>query len=139
MNGEFAIATHAMVYLDHMGCCVSSERLADNICTNPARVRKVMSKLIRAGFVESRPGAGGGYLMSSDPDQVSLADVASAVGGRIVGSPWHPGDVDRECLVSSGMGAAMEDIYGDLDALCMRHLASTSVGDVSRSIFRTDA
>ena len=45
MTSEFAIAVHALVYLNHKGETVSSEALAENICTNPARVRKVMAKL----------------------------------------------------------------------------------------------
>ena len=35
------------------GDMVSSEVLAENICTNPARVRKVMAQLKRAGLVET--------------------------------------------------------------------------------------
>ena len=49
MTSEFGIAVHAMVFLHHKGDMVSSEVLAENICTNPARVRKVMAKLKRGG------------------------------------------------------------------------------------------
>ena len=48
MTSEFGIAVHAMVFLHHKGDMVSSEVLAENICTNPARVRKVMAQLKRA-------------------------------------------------------------------------------------------
>lgn len=41
------------------GDMVSSEVLAENICTNPARVRKVMAQLKRAGLVETHEGAVG--------------------------------------------------------------------------------
>ena len=54
MTSEFGIAVHAMVFLHHKGDMVSSEVLAENICTNPARVRKVMAQLERAGLVECR-------------------------------------------------------------------------------------
>lgn len=49
-----------MVFLHHKGDMVSSEVLAENICTNPARVRKVMAQLKRAGLVETHEGAVGG-------------------------------------------------------------------------------
>ena len=45
MTSEFGIAVHAMVFLHHKGDMVSSEVLAEPICTNPARVRKVMAQL----------------------------------------------------------------------------------------------
>ena len=51
MNSDFIVAVHALVYLNHKADIVSSEALAKNICTNAARVRKVMAPLKRAGFV----------------------------------------------------------------------------------------
>ena len=49
MNSDFIVAVHALVYLNHKADIVSSEALAKNICTNAARVRKVMAPLKRAG------------------------------------------------------------------------------------------
>ena len=45
MTSEFAIAVHALVYLNHKQETLASEELAKNVCTNPARIRKVMAKL----------------------------------------------------------------------------------------------
>ena len=61
MNSDFIVAVHALVYLNHKADIVSSEALAKNICTNAARVRKVMAPLKRAGFVTTREGNVGGY------------------------------------------------------------------------------
>ena len=60
MNSDFIVAVHALVYLNHKADIVSSEALAKNICTNAARVRKVMAPLKRAGFVTTREGNVGG-------------------------------------------------------------------------------
>ena len=60
MNGLFCVAIHALIYLDKRGEQLSSEELAANICTNPARVRKVMAKLKKAGLVATRSGRVGG-------------------------------------------------------------------------------
>ena len=49
MDSIFSLAVHALVYLNHKDCTLSSEALAENICTNPARVRKVMAQLKKAG------------------------------------------------------------------------------------------
>ena len=54
MTSEFGIAVHAMVFLHHKGDMVSSEVLAENICTNPARVRKVMAQLKRGWWKRTR-------------------------------------------------------------------------------------
>ena len=59
MNGLFCVAVHALIYLDKRGEQLSSEELAANICTNPARVRKVMAKLKRRAWWPPGPAAWG--------------------------------------------------------------------------------
>ena len=57
MKSDFSVAVHALVYLSVKGCTLSSDALADNICTNAARVRKVMARLKKAGLVGAREGS----------------------------------------------------------------------------------
>lgn len=139
MNTDFTIATHALVYLDHMACIVSSEQLADNICTNPARVRKVMAHLVGAGLATSKAGANGGYAIGSDAASITLDKVADASGVSFVNASWRSGDIDRDCLVSSGMGPLMDGIYADLDNACRNHLSTISIADIGREIFGKEA
>ena len=54
MDSSFNLAIHALVCLSHSGRSLSSEALAENICTNPTRVRRVMAGLKKAGMVETR-------------------------------------------------------------------------------------
>lgn len=54
MTSEFTIAVHALVFLNHKGTVFSSEGLAANVCTNAARIRKVMAKLKKADLVKTR-------------------------------------------------------------------------------------
>ncbi|MCI1666244.1 MAG: Rrf2 family transcriptional regulator [Atopobiaceae bacterium] len=132
MNSDFAVAVHAVVYLAHRGCAQSSETLAENICTNRVRVRKVMAPLVRSGIVSAREGAEGGYELAADPDALTLLDVADALGTRFVSSTWHSGDVDCECVISSGMGPLLDAIYDDLDACCRERLSHMTVGALER-------
>ena len=62
MNSDFSLAVHALVLLHRKGGVQSSEALAQNICTNPVRVRRVLAKLKRAGWVATREGSEGGYF-----------------------------------------------------------------------------
>lgn len=45
MPSEFIIAIHVLVYLRKENKQLSSEELADNVCVNPVRIRKVLSWL----------------------------------------------------------------------------------------------
>lgn len=135
MNGEFNAAVHALVCMSHKGKLLSSEALATNICTNPARVRKIMSKLKSAGIVTSREGPEGGYSLALQATQISLAQVAEAVGTRFISAGWYSGDVDMKCLIASGMAGLLDDIYGQMNALCQGHLAQITIADLEGRIF----
>lgn len=135
MNSTFCVGVHALVYLNHKGCMLSSEELAENICTNPARVRKVLSALKKAGMVETKEGSVGGYRFAGDPARLTLEQVADALQVRFVEASWRSGDTDMDCLVASGMADLMDGIFADLDAGCRRRLAQVSIADLDEEIF----
>lgn len=135
MTGEFTIALHALVYLDHKACTLSSEELAENICTNPARVRKVMSRLKKAGLVSTKEGAVGGYRFDGDPAAVSLLTLADALGTDFVVAGWHSGNQEMDCLVASGMANIVDGLCAELDGLCRQRLSQLTVADISEKIF----
>lgn len=139
MTSEFTVAVHGLVFLQHKGEKVSSEALAKNICTNPARVRKVMAKLKKAGLLATKEGAVGGYRFDGDPHALTLAEVARALGETFVCAAWHSGDSEMPCLVASGMAGVMDGIYEELNGLCMRRLEKMTLADVEARIFRPDA
>lgn len=135
MTSEFGVAVHALVFLNHKGRTVSSEELSQNICTNPARVRKIMAKLKRAGLLSTKEGVDGGYLFSLDPAEVSLREISEALEVQFVTSAWRSGDTDMKCLIASGMADVMDGIYGDLDRLCKEHLEQITIKQIDGRIF----
>lgn len=138
MTSEFSVAVHALVYLNHKACIISSEDLAKNICTNPARVRKVMARLKKAGLVRTKEGVEGGYLFEKDPASVTLRQIADALDVRFVSAAWRSGDTDMVCLVASGMAVIMDGIFAELDGLCRERLETVNVADIDRMIFGPD-
>ncbi|WP_040198326.1 RrF2 family transcriptional regulator [Candidatus Soleaferrea massiliensis] len=135
MTGEFTIAVHALVFLNHKAKSLSSEELAKNICTNPARVRKVMAKLKKAGLIETKEGADGGYRFSLDPASVNLARVGKALGTAYVSAGWRSGDSDMDCLIASGMAGIMDDIYDALNRRCESYLETVTIAGIDETIF----
>ena len=135
MDSAFSLAVHALVYLNHRGCLLTSEQLAENICTNPARVRKTMAALKNAGLVETRTGQVGGYRLCADAETLTLAQVAEAVSARFVEASWRSGDADMDCLVASGMANIMDRLYLGLDRQCHEHLKTVTIADIGRTIF----
>lgn len=137
MKSDFCVAVHALVYLNHKNKVLSSEELADNICTNPARVRKIMAGLRKANLVDTREGSEGGYRFKGNASEVTLTMVADALEIRFVSANWFSGDQNKPCLVSSGMADIMEEILEDLDTACRERLREKTIADIDRQIFVT--
>ena len=74
-------------------------------------------------------------LVSEWEDTVTLCDIAQAVGAAFVSASWRSGDVDKPCLVASGMGALMDEVYTGLDALCKERLQSVTVAALEARLF----
>ena len=135
MDSSFNLAVHALVCLSHSGRSLSSEALAENICTNPTRVRRVMVGLKRAGLVETREGSDGGYRLCADPASLSLRQVAEAVNARFVDCAWRSGDIDRDCAICSGMAGVMDALYRQLNEQCAAYLSRLTVADIEKELF----
>ncbi|MDD3369882.1 MAG: Rrf2 family transcriptional regulator [Lachnospiraceae bacterium] len=138
MTAEYSLAVHALVFLLHKNCIVTSEELAKNICTNPARVRKVMSKLRHGGLVSSSEGMGSGYMAIPQSECITLRQVLETLQEKAVAASWHSGSVDMDCMIASGMSTIMDEIYGKMNEQCDAYLGQITIGDIQNKIFSTN-
>ncbi|WP_239615770.1 RrF2 family transcriptional regulator [Cohnella mopanensis] len=131
MNSEFVIAVHSLVLLAHRpDGMASSEEIASNVCTNPVRVRKVMSCLRKNGFVDTREGSGGGYRLSQEPSEVTLADVYRAMASGSLAPSWCSGDPESDCLVGSNMADVMNAVFCGADQQLESYFESITIGSM---------
>ncbi|MEA5073469.1 MAG: Rrf2 family transcriptional regulator [Eubacterium aggregans] len=135
MTGEFIVAVHSLVYLKHHDYKVSSEELADNVCTNPARIRKVMGKLCKAKLVVGHAGVVGGYELTDPSGEITLLSIFDAVGSHVIKQPWRSGDVDKDCQISSGIAAIMDKMFEGMDQECRQYLAKITISMVENQLF----
>ena len=135
MTAEFTIAVHSLVFLNHKAVQCSSETLAENVCTNAARIRKVMAKLRKADLVKTKEGNEGGYCFVKNSKHVNLEMVAEALGISFVEASWKSGDPSMECLIASGMAAVMGHLYEDLNQRCRERLREITIADLDEMVF----
>lgn len=135
MTAEFVVAVHALEFLYHKGVYLSSEELADNVCTNPARVRKVLAKMEKAGLAESKNGHLGGYAFAGDAKTLTLLEIFRAVGGDLIKPQWRSGSTDMDCVVASGMAGIMDGIFADMEHACEGVLAGITLEAVNDRLF----
>ncbi|HOF93938.1 MAG TPA: Rrf2 family transcriptional regulator [Clostridia bacterium] len=134
MLSEFSIAVHALVYLNRMRTA-SSEQIAKNVCTNPARIRKVMTKLCAFGLVGAKQGQKGGYFMVLQPECITLDLVADAIGFDPIVQSWRSGDLDLDCVIASGMAQVMDALYAELNKTCKKKLGLLSIKELDEELF----
>ena len=137
MTSEFTVAVHALVYLHHKNTTLASEALAENVCTNPARIRKVMASLKRKGLICTKEGMNGGYQMAKEASDITLAQVGEALNAAMVKTTWHSGDPHMECMIASGMAGVIDGLTEDLNNLCFKHLEGITIQDVEDKLFNS--
>lgn len=138
MTAEFTVAVHALVFLYHKGTAFNSEAIATNVCTNPARIRKVLAKLKAAKLVETKGGAEGGYTFAGD-GSMTLADVYSAVGAHAAKTEWRSGNPCLDCPIASGMAPLMDTIFNELDDACRATLQRTTIAALEAQLCKKGA
>lgn len=137
LNSEFMIAVHCLVYLNHVpGNMANSEQLADNICANAARIRKVMRMLKKNGLISTKEGINGGYIFKHNPKDVTLGDIYELTSTNSLSSNWRSGDIDKDCTISSGIGDVMTDIFIEGDKHYKLFLDQLSIQDVIDKLFK---
>jgi FeS assembly SUF system regulator len=84
----------AMVELSRAGELLSAQALADRVHVETPTASKVLKLLARAGLLESYRGVNGGYQVSRPAENISVAEVISAIEGPIAMT---------ECSVEEGL------------------------------------
>lgn len=135
MNSDFIVGLHALVYLHHKGVSQRSEELADNICTNPGRVRRVMAQLKKAGLVETREGRfAGGYSYKKEK-RVTLGEISRALDTKFADAGWRSGDLKKDCRVACGMSGYVDGLCEEMNRRCNEYLDTITVADVEQKLF----
>jgi len=129
-NRRLSTALHILTALAHQtGRLVSSDELATGLRTNPALVRRIVSRLSKAGLVDSQPGKGGGNQLARTADKITLAEVYGAVkdGPLFAGFDKEP---LAACRVSCNMGQILDNVYGELEDELVKKMKKIKVGDL---------
>jgi Rrf2 family protein len=138
VNSEFTIAVHSLVFLAYVpGKMASSDCIAENVATHPARVRKVMGLLRKKGYVISKEGVGGGFILLMDPSQVTLGEVYRLTSVGSLQPNWCSGDTNLNCMVSSNIEEVMEQVFCDAERHLERYLDNLTISNVLDQIKST--
>jgi Rrf2 family cysteine metabolism transcriptional repressor len=83
-----------------------------------AYLEHLVARLRRAGLIESRRGAHGGYLLAREPQQITMAEVVEALEGEIA---------PVECITSAPDGSVHCSLELDAQHVCTTKVLWTRV------------
>lgn len=86
-----------------------------------------LGALGRAGLVESSRGAGGGYRLSRDPKDITVAQIADAIEGQLA-PMFCLEESDHTCFADSRCG--LQGFWGDVASAIAKVLEETTVADL---------
>jgi Rrf2 family protein len=107
---------------------VKAEAIADAQGIPVNFLENILLDLRRAGIVESRRGASGGYLLARPANEISLADVIRAVEGPLA----NVRGLSPEALQYEGSAARLRDVWIALRASVRSVLEGVTLADVAR-------
>jgi len=127
---QFTVAAHIMAALGfYHGEEISSATLADSVNADPTFVRKSLSKLSKAGLVETKRGQSGASVLARPPRQITLLDIyrASAAPPAFA---IHSYPVDKGCPVSRNLKECMSRVLSETQNSFEKSLAKITLADL---------
>lgn len=130
-SSRLSIALHALVHLHAQpGKALTSAALSTCLMTNPVVVRRILGTLRDAGVVEASKGPNGGWSLARPAEEITLQQVYSAMGERLLlRTESDPGDHD--CTIVRSVDRVMTEFLDDAEALLAARLARVRLSDIA--------
>ena len=128
MSEAAALGLHAMALIAKSSGMVSAESLAHSLRASHAHLSKVLKILSASGFLVSKRGPSGGYMLAQPASSISLLRIYEALQGsiRLDGCLFDKPICDQvHCI----FGDLVEQVRGEV----FEYLASTTLEDTSKS------
>ena len=78
MDTKFSSSIHALILISESETPMNSDQIAKSVGTNASYIRKLTTRLSKAGIIEGRRGVGG-FRLVRKPEDISLLDIYKAV------------------------------------------------------------
>jgi Rrf2 family protein len=135
-NVQFSVASHVMAALGvHEGVPLRSGELAGSVNADPSFVRRVVSKLAKAGLVTTTRGKMGACLLARPPAQITLLDIYRASEAPAAFAV-HAYPTQEGCRVSRNIKGCMEGVLREAQDGFEQGLARQTLADVVGAIRR---
>ncbi|WP_075354548.1 Rrf2 family transcriptional regulator [Desulfovibrio sp. DV] len=133
-NTQFSIAIHLMAGLGYSSRSdLTSTELASSVNACPSFVRRILSKLSKAGLVRTSRGKSGTCLLARPADGITLLDIYESVDAPKVFAV-HKYSAQSFCPVSCGFKHMIERILKKSQLSFEDTLAKITLADIIEDI-----
>jgi DNA-binding IscR family transcriptional regulator len=123
---------HVLLHMARTDNPLTSKQIGTMLRTNPVVVRRTMSGLREAGYVQSENGRGGGWRIACDLRNVSLLDIYTAVGGPKIFAIGHDTE-NPMCAVERVVNAALDSALASAEATLLKRLGTVSLAALAEA------
>ncbi len=98
-------------------------------------IRQVLSQLTKAALIQSRPGAGGGIVLSKRPEDITLRGIYAAISdsaGLVLG--LHPGECNDGVSIMPIVADYLNELFSDAEQAFLAKLETVSIQDLTQEI-----
>jgi Rrf2 family protein len=120
-------ALHTMLYLVTAASDkpVGVQLLAEKLGVSQTYLSKMLTKLVKAGLIQSAPGANGGYRLRRKSEDISFLDIIHAIEGTA--SLF-------ECSLDHGSECMIQQIVIDAERQMEQYLENKKIADLAKTM-----
>lgn len=132
-NHQFAVAVHILSLLQ-LSPGASSEWIAASVNTNAVVIRRISSKLKKAGLLQAKAGVAG-FRLAKSPDDITLLQIYKAVYENEQALHIHE-NTNLQCVVGANIERALTDSFSAAQQALEAQLASETLAQLTKNLLQ---
>lgn len=129
MDTKFSSAIHSLIMISEAETPVNSEQIARSVGTNASYIRKLTTRLSKAGIIEVKKGISG-FTLVKPKDKITLLDIYKAV---METERLHLFDIHQnpndECVVGHNIEPVLSGMFIDMEKQIEAKLEAMTLAD----------
>ena len=129
MDTKFSSAIHTLILISQSATPMNSDQIAISVGTNASYIRKLTSRLSKAGILEGRRGISG-FQMKKKPNAITLLDIYDVVNETDELHLFHvhqnPNDA---CVVGHNIRPVLNGMFRDMEKEVEQQLRTMTLED----------
>ena len=129
MDTKFSSAIHTLILIAESETLMNSDQIAHSVGTNASYIRKLTTRLRKAGMIEGRRGISG-FRLKKQPNEITLFDVYTAVTET---SQLHLFDIHQNpndaCIVGHNIRPVLGNMFRQTEEDVEEKLREISLAD----------